>query len=131
MNPLHRSFLRRLFLITLVIILAGFLSFGFFLQKYYTPALPLLLLFVVLFTWITYTWLVKSSGKDIGKFTRATMIITMIRFVIFGILALVWLLIFKQNGLTFVISLGILYLIYTALEISEVTKILLKKAHKD
>lgn len=127
MNPLHRSFLRRLFLITLVIVLAGFLFFGFFLQKYYTPALPLLLFFVVLFTWISYTWLVKSSEKNIGKFTRVTMIITMVRFVIFGLLALIWLLIFRQDGLTFVISLGILYLIYTALEISEVTKILLKK----
>lgn len=131
MNLLYRRFLTRILWVTLVVVIAGALVFGFFLPQYYLPALPLLLLFVVLFTWITFTWLVKASEKEIGKFTRTSMMITMLRLVVFGALAVTWLLLFRQNVLSFIISLGLLYLIYTFLEISEVTQILQNKSKKD
>ena len=131
MNLLYRRFLTRILWVTLVVVIAGALVFGFFLPQYYLPALPLLLLFVVLFTWITFTWLVRASEKGIGKFTRTSMMITMLRLVVYGALAVIWLLLFRQKVWSFVISLGLLYLIYTFLEISEVTQILQNKSKKD
>lgn len=131
MNLLYRHFLTRILWVTLVLVISGALVFGLWLPQYYLPALPLLLLFVVLFTWITFTWLVKASEKGIGKFTRTSMMITMLRLVVFGAIALIWLLLFSQNVFSFIISLGLLYLIYTFLEISEVTQILQNKSKKD
>lgn len=131
MNLLYRHFLTRILWVSLVLVISGALVFGLWLPQYYLPALPLLLLFVVLFTWITFTWLVKASEKGIGKFTRTSMMITMLRLVVYGALAVIWLLLFRQKVWSFVISLGLLYLIYTFLEISEVTQILQNKSKKD
>jgi len=127
MSPVYRSFLRRLLFTTLVIVLAGGAFFVFFLPVYYQPAIPFLLLFVVFFTWITFTWLVKSSGKGTGHFIRTTMAITLLRLLVFGSLAVAGLLVFPKNRLTFVITLVVFYLLYTILEITEITRILQKK----
>ena len=55
------------------------------------------------------------------------MAITLLRLLVFGSLAVAGLLVFPKNRLTFVITLVVFYLLYTILEITEITRILQKK----
>lgn len=125
-----RRFLLRLGVTTGVLAVAGTLLFRFFLLKYYTPALPFLLIFMAGFTFLTFTRLLKTADKGLGAFSRANMLVTMIRLLLFAAIAVFYFLTIKQNGPSFVICLGILYLIFTSLEVSELTRYLRSTANQ-
>ncbi len=126
-----RRFLFRLLVITAMLAIAGILIFRFFLQDHYTPALPFLLIFIAAFTFLSFTWLVNTAGKGFGNFTRAGMTVTIVRLLLYAAIAVLYFLTIKRDGLTFVICLGTLYLIYTTFEVSELTRYLRLTGNKD
>lgn len=131
MGTPFRRFLLRLGVITGGLAVVGTVVFGFFLQDRYTPALPFLLVFMAGFTFLTFSRLLKTADKGLGAFTRANMLVTMIRLLLFAAIAVIYFLTIKLNGASFVICLGILYLIFTSLEVSELTLYLRNTANKE
>lgn len=117
-----KQFTVKLLALTAVIVLISWLSFSLFLTEYYLPVLPFLLLFFFVVTIIIHNYQLKLEKKDIGKFARTNMLITLFRLVLYSVVTVVYIAIDSENAIVFVICLMILYLIYTFFEVVEITR---------
>lgn len=118
-----KPFFIKLTATTLSLALIGWLVFSLFIPEYYLFIHPFLLLFFYLSTLSIYAYQLKLKKKDIGKFTRSTMLVTFFKLVAYSALAIVYLVIDKENAIPFVVSLMLLYLIYTFIEVSASSKL--------
>lgn len=117
-----KKFLIKLLVITLSIAVIGGVVFTVFLPQYYLPILPFLLLFFFVVTLGVHAYQLQLAKKDMGKFTRTTMLVTFFKLVLYSILAVVYLALNRENALTFVICLMFLYIVFTYIEVSESLK---------
>lgn len=118
-----KKFILKLSGITLGIALLGWLVFSLFLAEYYLPVLPFLLLFFFVVTSLIHAYQLKLEKKDIGKFARSNMVITFFKLILFSIIAVVYIAFDSENAIVFVICLMLLYLIFTFVEVAEITRI--------
>ncbi len=118
-----KSFISKLTILTIAIAIIGWLVFSLFFPEYYLPVLPYLLVFFYLVTIGIHVYQLRLAKKDIGKFTRSNMLITFFKLIIYSVVAVVYIALDKENAVTFVVCLMVLYLIFTFFEVSELTKI--------
>jgi hypothetical protein len=121
-----KSFVLKLFVVTAVIALIGWLSFSLFLAEYYLPVFPFLLLFFFITTIFIHAYQLKLSQKDMGKFARSSMLVIFFKLVLYSVAAIVYIAIHSENAIPFVICLFILYLIYNFMEVTEITRMVTK-----
>jgi hypothetical protein len=112
--------------ISAILVLIASLVFGFIIPQFYLPVLPLVLVFFILITLLVHAWQLNLAKKDIAKFARNNMLITFFKLVIYSIFAIVYIAVDKENALVFVICLMIIYLIFTFIEVVDLTKIVKK-----
>jgi hypothetical protein len=118
-----KQFIVKLTLITLCLALISGLVFSLFLQKYYLPVLPFLLLFFYVATILIHAYQLSLAKKDIGKFARSNMLITFFKLILFSVIAVIYIAFDSENAIQFVICLLLLYVIFTFVEVSESTRI--------
>jgi len=117
-----KSFIAKLILLTLAIALIGWLVFTLFLPQYYLPVFPYLLAFFFIVTLSVHAYQLKLAKKDLGKFTRSNMLITFFKLIIYSVFAVVYIANDKENAFAFVIALFLLYLIFSFIEVSEMSR---------
>ncbi|MCF6357622.1 MAG: hypothetical protein L3J54_07430 [Draconibacterium sp.] len=117
-----KQFIVKLLVLTAVIALIGWLAFSLFFTEYYLPVLPFLLLFFFVVTILIHGYQLNLAKKDIGKFARSNMLITLFRLVLYSVVTVIYIAIDSENAIVFVICLMILYLIYTFFEVAEITR---------
>jgi hypothetical protein len=93
------------------------ISFLTFLKPHYFVFYPVLFLFILGVTFFTYAFLIKRAHEDFGKFIRATMVVTVLRLLIYITVTVLYAVIIKEKLIEFVIALGFFYLIFTSLEV--------------
>lgn len=118
-----KAFIIKLTGITLTIALIGWLIFSLSLPGYYLPVLPFLLLFFYFTTLGIHSFLLKMSKKDLGKFTRSSMLVTTFKLLLYSVVAVIYAALDKKNALPFFICLMLLYIVYTVFEVIEISKI--------
>ena len=118
-----KKFITKLTIIALALALIGGLVFAMLLPQYYLPVLPFLLLFFYFATIGVHAYQVKLAKKDLGKFTRSSMLISFFKMIVYSIVAIIYIAIDKENAIPFVICLMLIYLIFTFVEVSETTRI--------
>ena len=118
-----KAFIVKLTGVTFALALIGWLAFSLFLQQYYLPVLPFLLLFFFATTIGVHAYQLKLAKTDMGKFTRSNMLITFFKLILYSVVAVVYIALHKENAIQFVVCLMLLYLIFTFFEVSELTKI--------
>ncbi len=118
-----KQFIAKLTAITSITALVGWLVFSFIVPQYYIPVLPWLLLFFFVFTLIIHAYQLNLSKKDFGKFSRSNMLVTFLKLVIYSVFAVVYIANDRENALTFVIALFLIYMVFTFVEVSEITRI--------
>jgi len=109
------------------IALTGWLVFSLFIPEYYLPILPFLLGFFLIVTILVHAYQLKLAKKDIAKFARNNMLLTFFKLVLYSVFAFVYIAKDSDNALVFVICLMVLYLSFTVLEVSELTRIAKRK----
>ena len=122
-----KRFIVKLTTITLGLALAGWLVFSMFLPQYYLPVLPFLLLFFYAATIGVHAYQVNLSKKDMGKFTRSSMLVSFLKLVLYSTAAIVYIALDKENAIPFVVCLMLFYLVFTFVEVREIAKIARKK----
>ncbi|MCY1721699.1 hypothetical protein OU798_15190 [Prolixibacteraceae bacterium Z1-6] len=118
-----KGFIVKLTAISLGIALIGWLVFSLFLPEYYLPVLPFLLLFFFIVTLLIHAYQLGLAKKDIGKFARSNMLITFFKLIIYSVVTVIYIAIDSENAIPFVVCLMLLYLIFTFIEVSEISKI--------
>lgn len=117
-----KSFVTKLTILSLILALAGWLVFSLLIPQYYIPILPFLLIFFYATTLGVHTYQVGLSKKDMAKFTRSNMLVTFFKLMVYSTSAILYIAIDKENAIPFVVCLMILYLVFTYVEVSEITK---------
>jgi hypothetical protein len=122
-----RKFSLYLFLLTVIITITGWVLFQTYLpEKYFTGFLLIPFLFFSI-TLAFHYYLIKSSHKEIIKFTPRFIGATGIKMMIYFILIVVYLLIDRHQAVSFLVCFLICYFFYTAFEIISVLKYLKRK----
>lgn len=127
MNTGIKHFIYKILATTIVLALVGAAVFYFLIPQHYVPVLPWLLLFFAVVTAAIHTWQMNLAKKDMAKVTRSSMIATMIRLFLYSAVAIVYIAVQPENALVFVICLMIFYVIYTYIEIVDLTQLLRKR----
>lgn len=122
-----KNFILKILGVTAILALAGWLVFTLFIPEYYLPVLPYALLFFMVVTVLIHAWQLNMARKDVAKFTRFSMLVTFFKLVIYSVFAVVYIANNPENAIPFVISLMVLYLVYTFFEVLELTKVSQKK----
>ncbi len=122
-----KNFILKLTAATIGIASFAALVFLIFLREYYIPVLPFLLLFFFVVTLLVHAYQLKLAKKDIGKFARSNMLITFFKLIVYSIFAVVYIAIDSSNAIVFVICLALIYLVFSFLEVSELSRISRKK----
>ncbi|WP_346862578.1 hypothetical protein [uncultured Draconibacterium sp.] len=118
-----KSFIIKLTVITLGIALIGWLVFSFLFPQYYLPVLPFLLIFFYATTLLIHAYQLVLAKKDIGKFARSNMLITFFKLILYSVVTVIYIAFDKENAIVFVVCLMLLYLVFTFVEVNEITKI--------
>lgn len=120
-------FVKKNILLTAIFAVLGWGIFSFLLNEFYFNIFPFLLLFYCLLSILIQYMLYKIAKMDIGKFSARFMAITMLKLFVLLILALVYILLNKENAIQFIVVFFIFYVGYTVLEIQDIMKITGKK----
>ncbi len=108
---------------SVVMAVIGWLVFSLFLPEYYLPILPFTLLFFLIVTILVHAWQLKVAKKNLAKFARTNMLVTFFKLVIYSVFAVVYIANDRENALVFVICLMIIYVIFSFLEVSELSRL--------
>ena len=127
MNTNLIRFITKVTGISALIAVIGWLVFSLFLPQYYLSILPYMLLFFLVVTILIHVYQLKLAKKDLAKFTRSNMLITFFKLIIYSIFAVVYISINSEDALVFVVCLMLLYLIFSFIEVVELTKVSKKK----
>jgi len=122
MKEIQSRFLKNLLILT-SIVSAIAASIYILLPQFVTPALPWLILFLAVTTYILFRVLLKASKEKFNKFTNYFMAGTMSKLLLLLSLIAVYLYFFRDDAIRFAATLFILYLIYTFFEVIWLLKI--------
>lgn len=120
MNKIKRNFIIKISVLTVILAIIASIIFNFWLKSSYFSTFPFLLLAFPVISVITHFQLLKASKKSLGAFNIAFMLSFMIK--LFAYLALAGTIISleTENKTSFVISLLLLYLIYTIFDVKAI-----------
>lgn len=115
-----RNYIVRIIILTLIIAVAGIISFSTFLKDYYLSIYPYLLSFFFIIYIIVHVLLVYTSKWKKLKFNTAYLVSFFIKFLGLIIFVIIFLNNHKNNALPFILALFILYIIYTLFELKSI-----------
>ena len=121
-----KQFVLKLTAITLGLALIGGLVFSLFLPQYYLHILPFLLLFFYTVTLTIHAYQLNLIKKKPSKFTISNMLVTFLKLVLYSVVAITYIAFNPANALVFVICLMLFYLIFTFVEVAEISKVVRK-----
>ncbi|HBL74893.1 MAG: hypothetical protein A2W90_07020 [Bacteroidetes bacterium GWF2_42_66] len=122
MNNSFFSFYKKSTLVTLVLFILGWIVFRFLLKDFYHPFFPFLLLFFYLLSLTIQYFLYKIIKMSMLNFSTRFMAFTMSKMLVLLVLALVYILLNKEDAIAFIVVFFLLYVIYTAVEIHDIMK---------
>ena len=121
MNPAFVRFSVKVLITSVALVIAGGIVFYFFLPEKYLPVLPWLVLFFMAVSITSHSYLLKQANKDSGKFIRASMVMSLLRLVLYSAFAIIYLALNNENAAVFVVCLAVVYIAFTFLEISNLS----------
>ena len=122
-----KSFVVKILITAVGIVVLASIVFIFLLPGAYLPVLPWMLAFFTIVTIASHAWQVILAKRELGIFTRSSMIISMLRLMLYSIFAIVYLAINQTNAAVFVVALVFIYSAYTILEVSDLARMVKRK----
>lgn len=105
------------------LLLAGWFLFSFLVPDKYLSILPWMLAIFVLVTLITFAYQFRIAQKDMRRFANSSMIISLLRLILYSAFAFIYLANNAENAAVFVVCLVVCYLMFTFLEVAELSRI--------
>lgn len=127
MNTVFFSFYKKSTLVTLILFILGLAIFSSVARKFYDPFFPFLLLFFYLLSIGIQYFLYRIVKMNMLKFSSRFMAVTMSKMILLMALALVYILLNKEDAIAFIVVFFLLYVIYTAVEVHDIMKQTTKK----
>ena len=129
MNTDLKRFIVKVVGIALVLAFIGWIVFSLFPPEYYLPIFPIALVFFLLVTILIHAYQLRMAKKDIAKFTRSSMLVTFFKLTIYSIFGVIYIALDSENAAAFVICLMLLYIIFSFVEVIELTRVSKRKGN--
>ena len=113
----YKAYLTQLGFITAGFYLVGGLLFFFLLQPYFIPALVFLPILFFFLTFGVHQYLVKAFRLKQHRFTSRFMAVFGIKILFLLMLIVLYVLLFPQQAIPFLVTFFIHYLVYTTFEV--------------
>jgi hypothetical protein len=117
-------FILKIIIAALALAAIGTVVFYFYLAGKYISVLPWMLLFFMVASILSHGYQRRQAKKDVGKFIRNSMLMSVLRLVIYSAFAIIYLASNDENAAVFVVSLVIVYITFTFIEVSDLAKII-------
>ncbi len=118
-----KRFIAKAVILSAAIALIGWMAFSLFIPKYYLPVFPYTLAFFLTVTVAVHAYRLKLARADMAKFTRNNMLLTFFKLIVYSIFAVAYIANDPENALAFVIALFLLYMVFSFLEVYEISYI--------
>ncbi len=128
MNYSLAGFALRLLIYTLIISLLGAIVFYFFLPGYYQPVFPFLVIFYYALTLLFHYFIFRGHPRKSHGFFKRFMLATVLKLFILLVFLITYLLLARIQILSFAVVFFILYVFYSAWEVSSVLGIVKNKS---
>ena len=122
MNADLKRFSIRLLIAALMAALATLLVNSFLPAEWTSPVWPYLLLFFLVVNISLYGLYVRAKEKKLSSFTNFFMLATFLKLVLYLVVIVIYLLFNREDVIPFMFNFFIYYVLFTALEVSAVSK---------
>ncbi len=112
-----KKFALRLTIFSIFISVISTALFSFFLQKYYLPVFPFVIVFFYALTLLIHWILLKSSQQRFARFSANFMLSTSLKLFFYIIFLLIYVFVDRINAVPFIIEFVILYFLFTTFEV--------------
>lgn len=127
----YKGYLTKLGLITAGFYLVGGFLFYVFFKMYFSPGLLALPILFFILTFFMHHYLVKASKLEHRKFTSRFMAVLGVKILLLLVLLIVYVLLFPQQAVPFLVAFFIHYLVYTGFEVISVVNLLKSNPPKE
>lgn len=117
MNKTLKKTLTGLVILSLSLLVTGFLIFRLFFNDYYFWFFPVLILFFFAVNSGFFTFFHKSLNTSHNRFIRNFMASTAVKLIVYFILILVYMLASPKTAVAFAITLSVIYVSYTVYDL--------------
>ena len=119
-----KQFIIKILASVAILIIFGWIVFSFIVPGKYLPVLPWMLAFFTLITILTYGYQLRLAKKDMARFTRTSMLVSILRLALYSFFTIIYIAYHKENAAVFVVSIILVYMVFTFLDIANLSKVL-------
>ena len=96
-----------------------------------SPSWPFIIAFFYTVTKLIHYFLIKKAAGNHAKFINAFMLSTTVKLLLFLAIILIYVLLFREDAIGFILNFFVFYLIYTVFEIISILGVLKTPQNKD
>lgn len=122
MNSVYLSFIKRIFIFSVIIGLLSFLSTIALPSSYMSKSLPYLFFFFIAITCLSHYFVLNAIKERTSRFVNYFMISIFVKLIFYSILIVLYSLINAEDIIPFLITFFIYYLCFTIFELIEILK---------
>lgn len=122
-----KRFILQSTVLTIIVFILGTIVYSTFLEQYYLSILPFTVLFFYLVTNLVHSYLLKIAVKSGSRFTSQYMAISFLKMFFYLAVAIVYALLNREYAKLFLGNFLLLYAIYTAFEVLQISKFVRQK----
>jgi hypothetical protein len=122
-----KRFILQSTVLTIIVFILGAVVYSTFLQQYYLSILPFAVLFFYLVTNLVHAYLLKIAVKSGSRFTSQYMAVSFLKMFFYLAVAIVYALLYREYAKIFLGNFLVLYAIYTAFEVLQISKFVRQK----
>jgi hypothetical protein len=118
-----KKYIKNLLFVILIIALISWLLFAKFIPQYYLQVFPFVVLFYAVISILIYAYQLLLASKDMGKFSRSIMLVTFLKLILYSAVAILYMVIDRENAKIFVVYFMFLYIVFTVFEVFSLLRI--------
>jgi len=122
-----KRFILQSTVLTIIVFILGTIVYSTFLEQYYLSILPFTVLFFYLVTNLVHSYLLKIAVKSGSRFTSQYMAVSFLKMFFYLAVAIVYALLNREYAKLFLGNFLLLYAIYTAFEVLQISKFVRQK----
>ncbi|MDP4281204.1 MAG: hypothetical protein Q8867_03555 [Bacteroidota bacterium] len=120
MKTEFNSFLKKLLIFSGILGIIALILFFFLPRHFFTPVLPLIFVFFILVTLLSYYLLLRIVHVRFIRFVNYFMLSTFVKLILYIAILVLYIFLNKKDAVPFALSFFILYIFYTFFEISAI-----------
>lgn len=125
-----KKFVIMLLLVTAFCAILGYIIFSYFLENLYHPIYPVVLLVFLVFTLLSHFIQIRLIRKDINRFSRTNLIMTFLKLILYSAITILFIYKNPDFAIPFVVIVMVLYIVYTFLEVKDLTSTVRKESKR-